>query len=57
MANKSEHFDTSISKIKRVFDEAKLFYEGSYDVGISFDKLEDKNVKTVKQVGKRNVLI
>ena len=57
MANKSKHFDTSINTIKRVFEEAKIYYEENYDVKISVDKSEDKNVETVIQKGKRNVLV
>ena len=58
MANKSEHLDVSLNRIKKVFEEAKLYYEERYgDVKISVDKLGDKNVKTVIQKGKRNVLV
>jgi len=57
MANKSEHFDISLKTIKKVFEEAKIFYEDKYDVEISVDKLGDKTVKTVIQKGKRNVLL
>ena len=57
MANKSEHFDVSIKKIKQVFEEAKIYYEENYNLKTSVDKLEDKIVKTVIQLGKRNVLI
>lgn len=54
--NKTEHFDVSLTKIKKVFEEAKKWYESEYDVKIYVDKLEDKVVKTVIKKGKRNIL-
>ena len=57
MANKSEHFDVSLNKIKKVFEEAKIFYEKKYGFEISVDKLGDKTVKTVIRMGNRNVLV
>lgn len=56
IANKTEHFDTSIRKIKKVFEEAKEYYEKNYEVKISVDKLKDKIVKRVMKKGNKNIL-
>ena len=55
--NKRKDMIIKLNKIKKVFEEAKIYYEDNYDLEISVDKLGDETVKTVIQKGKRNVLL
>ncbi len=57
MFKKTEHFNVSIDKIKKVFEETKKHYMDDRNVKIEVNTMDNKIVKRVEQQGNRNVLL
>ena len=54
---RTEHFDVSLSEIKKVFFETKNYYEKKYGEKIFLDEPKKKTVRKAVVKGKRNIIL